>query len=306
MPALGLGTWQSSAQDVRDAVEVAIDVGYRHIDCAYMYKNEDTIGDAIQSKIKDGTIRREDLFVTSKLWLTQFRRVRESLLESLKMLKLDYLDLYLVHLPLGFQYVSNDDMFPVDEKGNALYDDGIHYIEVYQELEKLKKEGLVKSIGVSNFNEFQLSKLLAECEIQPAVHQYEMHPYLDQEKLLQYCKMKEISVTGYSPFGSPGNPWPSSDDPPSLLERQDLKKMAEKYGKSVAQVLLRYILQRGVAVIPKSANPERIKSNAEIFDFRVTDEDMAAIKKLDCNWRVIDLPIFHGHKYYPFTENYTE
>lgn len=306
MPVLGLGTWKSSAQDVRNAVEVAIDAGYRHIDCAYLYKNEGVIGDAIQSKISDGTVRREDLFITSKLWNTQFRRVRECFLESLKLLRLEYLDLYLVHLPMGFQYVSEDDLFPQDEKGNPLYDEGIHYVEVYHEIEKLKKEGLIKSIGVSNFNEFQLKKVLGECEIKPAVHQYEMHPYLNQESLLHYCKSNEIAVTGYSPFGSPDRPWPSPDDPPSLLERHDLKIMATKYGKTIAQLILGYQLQRGVAVIPKSVSPERIRSNAEIFDFKVTDEDMTAIKKLDCKWRVIDLPIFHGHKYYPFGQNYAE
>nr|XP_039248100.1 aldo-keto reductase family 1 member B7-like [Styela clava] len=308
LPILGFGTYAGEAEEgeIRRAVETAIDVGYRHFDCAYVYGNEAEVGDAFQNKIKDGTVRREDLFITTKVWPTYYRNVKECFDESLRRLKLEYVDLYLVHWPFAFKstFPAGSIYCPLDENGKVLFDDDVHYLDVWKQLEKLKTAGLAKAIGVSNFNEYQINRLLNEATIPPAVNQYEIHPYLAQEKLLQYCKSKNIAVTGFSPFGAPNRSWQIAGEP-KLFEDPKLMKIAKKHGKSVAQVILRFQIQRGVIVIPKSSNPVRLKSNLDVFDFKLDDDDMGEIRSLDKNLRY-SLPAYSTGKYSAFRENYSE
>lgn len=303
MPMVGLGTWKSQPGQVKAAVEKAIDAGYRHIDGAFLYGNEKEIGEAIQCAIAAGKVKREDLFITTKLWNTHYRRVREGFDLSFKALNLDYVDLYLMHWPHAMQY--SVDYFPVDENGAPSIDEGIHYTEVWKEMEKIHKEGLAKAIGVCNFNLYQMERLLKDATIPPAVHQYEIHPYLDQKELLEFCQSHSIVVTGQSPLGSIDRPWAQPDDP-NLLHDATLQKLAEKYRKSVAQILIRFQIQLGIVVIPKSVTPSRIASNFQVFDFEISKDDMDTIRGLGRNWRAMALPHMAVHKYFPFKENYSE
>ncbi|XP_043939004.1 aldo-keto reductase family 1 member B1-like [Protopterus annectens] len=299
MPLIGLGTWKSSPGQVRQAVEVAIDNGYRLIDCAYMYQNEDEVGAGINSRIQKGVVKREDMFVVTKLWGTFHapEDVKPGLLKSLDSLKLDYVDLYLMHSPMGFKKTESLATQPE-------YSD-VDYVTTWKAMEKLVDEGLVKTIGVSNFNTSQLERLMSLANIKPVVNQVELHPYLMQPKLVQYCKSKGIILMAYSPFGSPDRPFQRTDqDPVSLLENPVINEIANKYGKTAAQVLLRLHVQRNIVVIPKSATPSRIVQNAEVFDFNLAEEDIKKLEGLNRNWRAVKWEVGHPpHKFYPFNED---
>ncbi|GFS35541.1 aldo-keto reductase family 1 member A1 [Trichonephila inaurata madagascariensis] len=221
MPLIGLGTWKSKPGQVLEAVKVAIDIGYRHIDCALAYQNETEVGQAIKAKIDDKTIKREDIFVTSKLWNTFHRREKEGA-----------------------------ELFPKNEKGEMLTEN-IDFKETWKGMEEVYEKGLVKSIGLSNFNSEQINTILSICKVKPVVLQVECHPYLNQNKLIELCAKHDIAVTAYSPLGSPDRPWVKPDEP-SVMADPRIKQLAEKYNKSPAQILLRFNVQRKVIVIPKS------------------------------------------------------
>ncbi|XP_028597024.1 aldo-keto reductase 1B-like isoform X1 [Podarcis muralis] len=290
---------------VQGAIEVAIKNGYRHIDCAYFYDNEGAIGEAFEKVLKEGLVKREDLFVVSKLWNSYHapEDVKPALLETLKLLRLDYLDLYLMHSPMGIKNVKGDTLPQKD--GKVLQTD-VDYVDTWKAMEKLVDEGLVKSIGVANFNQCQLERLLSIARIKPDVLQVERHVYQIQRALIAFTKSKKMALTGYSPLTSPKRPFPPGPlDPKNGMEDPVVKEIAKKHGKSPAQILIRFNIQSGIATIPKSQTPAHIIDNSKVFDFRLTDEEMKKLESLHCGARAVawDILGMGTHKHYPFTKD---
>lgn len=299
VPAVGLGTWKSQPNEVYEAVKYAVkEAGYRHLDCAFVYQNEEEVGRAVSELISTGVVKREELFITSKVWNTYHSsaRVGQCLQKTLDALKVDYLDLYLVHWPMG--YKEGDELFPKDDKEQVLISE-VDYVETWKAMEKLVEAGKIKSIGVSNFNEKQIDRVLSIAKIKPVMNQVECHPYLNQEDLLAFCKEKEILLTAYSPLGTPDRPWAKPDEP-TLLNDPALKTVADKYGKTTAQILIKFQVQRGLVVIPKSVTPARILQNTQIFDFTLSDEDLQTIRSFNRNYRFLQLAHVKSHPHYPF------
>lgn len=298
MPQLGLGTWNSPVGEVTQAVKDAIDVGYRHFDCAFVYGNEAEVGDGIQAKVNEGAAKREDLFITSKLWNTYHRQdmVIPALKKTLENLKTPYLDLYLIHWP--FAYAEGDNLFPKTDDDKIIFSD-VDFLDTWKAMEEAVDLGLAKSIGISNFNAEQTKRVLDNCRIKPVTNQIECHPYLTQKKLSDFLKTHDIVVTAYSPLGSPNRPWVTKDDP-VLLEDPKVLSIAKKYNKTPAQILVRYQIQRGHIVIPKSVTKNRIASNFNVFDFELTADEIVQINSFECNGRICPMNGAHGHKYHPF------
>ncbi|XP_003386238.2 PREDICTED: alcohol dehydrogenase [NADP(+)]-like [Amphimedon queenslandica] len=310
IPLVGLGTWKSKPGQVESAVSVALDAGYKLIDGAHVYGNEQEVGNALKEKIGAG-LNRKDLFIVSKLWNTKHREsdVRPALLNTLKDLQLDYIDLYLIHWPISF--VPGDNKFPKNPDGSMQYD-SVPPLETWRAMEKLVDEGLVRYIGLSNFNSQQVDEIMSNCRIQPAVLQCEAHPYLNQQRLLDHISKYKIVFQAYSPLGSPDRPWARSGEP-VLLDNPTVAEIGKRYNKSVAQVLIRFQVERGVVVIPKSVTPERIRSNFDVFDFKLTQEEMQTLLGLETNWRAClptievdgkQVPRDAGHPHYPFNIPY--
>ncbi|CEJ61751.1 hypothetical protein PMG11_10271 [Penicillium brasilianum] len=281
IPALGLGTWQDAdAQEA--AVLAALQAGYRHIDTARCYGTEKAVGKAI----KQSGVPRSEIFVTSKLWNNKHHPddVGPALQESLDDLGLDYLDLFLMHWPVAFK--RGDDMFPKDKDGNMITDD-IDYLDTYKAMEGLLKDGKVKAIGISNFSKKEVERLLEKADTVPAVHQMELHPWLQQKDFAEFHKEKGIHVTQYSPFGNQNEIYGGREQHGQLVNEKTLVEIGKKYGKTSNQVALAWGISHGRSVIPKSKSPERIKQNFDI-SFTLDKADTAEIDKLDKKLRFND------------------
>lgn len=299
IPCLGFGTYKLAAEDVVSALSAALEVGYRHIDCAHLYLNEEEIGNTLQCLLKSLKLKREDLFITSKLWNTYHRPdlVRGACLKSIERLKVSYLDLYLIHWPVA--YKPGDDILPVNENGKTLFDKG-DIVATWKAMEELVKEGLVRHIGLSNFNERQIQRIIEKATIKPVALQIESNPHFPNHNLINFAKDRGIISTAYAPLGSPYRE--INDRPYKLIEEPIIVKVAKRHGKTPAQVLIRHGIQRGVCVIPKSRTPERIRENFQIFDFELTEDEMEEIGNLGIYGRQVRAHSMRGNPEFPFTD----
>ncbi|KAM4828939.1 LOW QUALITY PROTEIN: aldo-keto reductase family 1 member C18-like [Thomomys bottae] len=280
IPVLGFGTYASEkvpGKMITDYTKFAIDAGF-HIDSASLYQNEEEVGQAIQSKIADGTVKREDIFSTSKLWSTshQPELVQPSLERSLKRLQLDYVDLYLIHFPVSLK--PGDEIYPKDEHGNFKLDI-VDLCATWEAMEKCKDAGLAKSIGVSNFNRRQLERILnmPGLKYKPVCNQVECHPYLNQSKLLDFCKLNDIVLVVYGALGTQRYKYGVDQSSPVLLEDPVLAAIAKKHQRTPALISLRYLLQRGLVVLAKSFNEERIEENMQVMLRTLLDPGAASL-----------------------------
>eukprot|EP00735_Rhodelphis_limneticus_P015281 TRINITY_DN9483_c0_g1::TRINITY_DN9483_c0_g1_i1::g.265::m.265 TRINITY_DN9483_c0_g1::TRINITY_DN9483_c0_g1_i1::g.265 ORF type:complete len:333 (+),score=65.65,sp/Q84TF0/AKRCA_ARATH/49.84/5e-102,Aldo_ket_red/PF00248.16/3.3e-59,Sigma70_r4/PF04545.11/5.4e+02,Sigma70_r4/PF04545.11/1.4e+02,Sigma70_r4/PF04545.11/6.2 TRINITY_DN9483_c0_g1_i1:46-999(+) len=283
IPLVGLGTWKSKPGQVKTAVVAALQCGYRHIDCATIYQNQQEIGEALQECFASGVVKREEVFITSKLWNNRQDRddVIPALKQTLEELRLDYLDLYLIHWPVRFR---RDHPIGTRLQKEDLIEPNIP--ETWQAFEEAVRLGLTKSIGVSNFSQKKLQALLNVAKIPPAINQVEVHPLFRQDALIEFCASKGIHVTAYSPLGSPDRPSKTEQDP-TLLEHPTVLEIAQRMGKTPAQILIRWAIQHGTSVIPKSVTPDRIKSNLDVFAWQLSDQDYHMLSTLPNQQRMI-------------------
>lgn len=301
MPSVGLGLWKIDNQSTADMVVAAIEAGYRHLDAACDYGNEQEAGRGIRMAIERGLCTREELWVTSKLWNTFHRRqhVRPAIERSLADLGLDYLDLYLIHFPIHLKYVAPAERYPP----GWLFDpsaaeprmelDSVPLAETWGAMEALHVAGLTRHIGVSNFNCSLIRDLLTYAAVRPSVLQIESHPYLTQEKLLRFCRSENIAVTAFSPLGAGSYvPLGMADQSDSVLDERIVQQVAQQHGKTPAQVALRWGVQRGTAVIPKTSRTERLRENIDLFDFSLSDQQMQQLSALDRHQRFNDPGVF--------------
>ncbi|XP_063898179.1 aldo-keto reductase AKR2E4 isoform X2 [Helicoverpa armigera] len=308
IPVLGYGTWLGMDEDdaagpskpfsfefsaagmpkMNEALSYAIDIGYRHIDTAHLYRMEPEVGKIVNKKIQDGVVKREELFITTKVWHHYHREadVEVSVRDSLRRLNLDYVDLVLMHWPMSISQEG------VDEK--------IDYLETWRGFEIVLQKGLAKSIGVSNFNLDQMKRLLANCKVPPAVNQVEINLNLGQKDLVDFCSTHKVLTVAYSPFGTmvPSRSAPNSPEP--KLNNPTMVAIAKKYGKTVTQVTLRYLYERGIITIPKTVTLSRVLENASIFDFNLDKVDIEKLAEFDNGYRTVRPIFWQDYENYPF------
>ncbi|VDM63965.1 unnamed protein product [Angiostrongylus costaricensis] len=267
MPLLGLGTRRSNPGEMGKAVEVAVNTGYTHIDCAWLYNNQ------------------------------------KHVVEILDQLQLTYIDLMLIHWPVAYE--EGGDPFPKRPGSDKLKHSSEDYVTTWTVLEDFVKERKIRNIGISNFNHKQIERLIANSTIKPAVLQVELHPYLQQKNLREFCKQNGIAVTAYSSLGNPGSAYFRKPGDPNILTDPVVTRIAAAHGKTPAQVSLRWAVQQNIIVIPKSTSEERIKENSAVFDFQLTEAEMKEIDGLDRGWRIVDLSARDSQNpHFPFFEEY--
>ena len=311
MPAVGLGLWKIDRSDTATVVRDAIEVGYRHLDCACDYGNELEVGAGLRNALSSGLCTRDELWVTSKLWNTYHRaeHVRPACEKSLQDLGLDYLDLYLIHFPIATRYVPIEERYPpewfVDPNAPEprMEVDAVPLADTWGAMEQLVEAGLVREIGVCNYTSGLLIDLMAYSSIKPAMLQVESHPFLTQEKLLRLAGDFDIAVTAFSPLGALS--YVSLDmatDADTVLTAPPVVAAAERLGRTPAQVVLRWGVQRGTAIIPKTTRVERLRENLDVFDFELSADEMHSISALNQNRRFNDPGVFCElafNKFYP-------
>ena len=301
LPVIGLGLWKIDPAETAPVVVQAIEAGYRHFDSACDYGNEKQVGDGLRDSMAGGACRREDLWVTSKLWNTYHaeEHVRPACEKSLQDLGLDYLDLYLIHFPIAQKYVPFDVRYPPEwitdpEAASPQVElADVPVSETWGALEKLVDAGLVRNIGVCNFGTSGLRDLMTYARIKPSVLQVELHPYLAQEKLVRFCGEQGIAVTGFSPLGAQSYfslDMASSDE--SVLNNEVVQSIATVHARTPAQVVQRWALQRGTAIVPKTTRMSRLRENLNLFDFQLSTDEMNQLNGLDRNRRFNDPGVF--------------
>lgn len=293
MPQLGLGTWKSSPGEIHTAIAEALRIGYRHIDCAPIYGNEKEIGAALIQSFEDEIVQREELWITSKLWNNAHapEDVLPAIKKTLEDLQLEYLDLFLIHWPV---HQINSSIYPASGKDYIAFDQ-LPIDTTWKAMEDLVAKGLTKHIGVSNFSVEKLKYLVQNSEIKPEMNQIELHPYLQQPSMLEYCKQNGILLTAYAPLGSADRPSAlKSADEPVLLKDPVISKIADSHSVSNAQVLINWALSRNTAVIPKSVNPERLKQNLASAELILTADELAQIDGLNRDRRYVSGDFWTG------------
>ena len=301
MPPIGFGLWKIPQEDTADAVVEAVRAGYRHFDSAADYANEVQTGEGLKRAMQEGLVTREELWVTSKLWNTfhAAEHVEEACRKTLDDLGLEYLDLYLIHFPIALEYVPIETRYPPewlldpDAAEPVMKPARVPLHETWAAMEALVDKGLVKQIGVCNYNTGLIHDLMSYARIQPAMLQVEAHPYLSQEKLIRCANGYGIDVTAFSPLGAQSYfELNMAEAGESLLGAAPVMVAAQAHGKTPAQVLLRWGVQRGTAVIPKTTKPERMRENLDIDGFTLSEVEMAAIGSLNQNRRFNDPGVF--------------
>ena len=279
-PNFGLGTWKSKPHEVYDSVYEAIRVGYRHIDCAYLYLNEKEVGQALHDAFADGLVTREAMFITSKLWNSSHHPddVEPAIHKTLSDLQLDYLDLYLIHWPIVFKSGVDLPKGPAD----LVPLEDLPLETTWAAMQGLKQQGLVKHLGVSNFSIYKIQNLIDQTGVAPEVNQVEIHPYFQQHDMLHYCHAKDILLTGYYPLGSPA----IIKGAHNLLTNPVITQIAKKQDATPAQILLAWGIHRNYMVIPKSVKPHRLLENIGALNVSLDAVDMEQIAGLDCGMRI--------------------
>jgi D-xylose reductase len=311
MPKVGFGLWKVAKETCADAVYNAIKAGYRHLDSASDYGNEVQVGHGIQRAMTDGLCRRDELWITSKLWNTYHKNehVQPAIERSLKDLQLDYLDLYLIHFPIAQPYVDFAERYPPEWIFDSTATEPrmetapIPLYETWAAMESLVGLGLTHNIGVCNYNTGLLNDLMSYAKIKPAVLQVESHPYLTQQRLMQLARDYGIEVTAFSPLGALSYlELDMAGAKESVLEQAVVKEAAKRHNKTPAQIVLRWGVQRGNAIIPKTSRPQRLVENLAIFNFELSPTEMKAIDALNCDRRFNDPGEFCAvafNKFYP-------
>jgi len=299
MPKIGFGLWKISSEDCPAIIMEAIKAGYRHFDCAADYGNEQAVGKGISDAISQGLCTREELWITSKLWNTFHAKehVEEACQKSLNDLGLDYLDLYLIHFPIALKYVPIEQRYPpewiYDPQNPSMELSAVPLYETWAAMEKLVDKGFVRNIGVCNYSSGLLHDLMSYSHIKPFMLQIESHPFLTQEKLIRLAHDYDMHVTAFSPLGALSYfELDMAEKNESLLLAKPVMDAANNHDKTTAQILLRWGLQRGTSIIPKSSNPKRMKENLTITDFELTVDEMHAISALNQNRRFNDPGMF--------------
>eukprot|EP00486_Rosalina_sp_Unknown_P002739 CAMPEP_0201575256 /NCGR_PEP_ID=MMETSP0190_2-20130828/20339_1 /ASSEMBLY_ACC=CAM_ASM_000263 /TAXON_ID=37353 /ORGANISM="Rosalina sp." /LENGTH=378 /DNA_ID=CAMNT_0048004647 /DNA_START=99 /DNA_END=1235 /DNA_ORIENTATION=- len=324
MPQIGLGTWKSPPGVTQAAVEIALENGYTNLDTANDYNNEPEVGDGISNILKKGGIKRSDLFIQSKLWNSNHRpeHIKPDLEQTLADLKLNYIDSYVIHWPQACPsainaptlrttgaypaHIDKVSMFPYDDDGYFVADLESHYTETWEAMQGLVDSGIVRGIGLSNFNKKQIEEVLAmNLKHQPTLLQNECHPYLQQKDLIDFCNCNGIVFQAFSSLGSGDTHLAVSDSPTGTIPLKDpyIAQLAKKYGKSEGQIILRWHVQRkngSYGLVTKSVTESRIVSNIQVYDFELSEEDMAGFDALNNGWRHLLWRETSNHPDYPF------